>query len=90
MKQQSYLKLHPQAFALTAGVIWALGVLLVGLGAAYTGYALPMVELIASAYLGYEASLSGAVIGGIWGFFDAFIGCWIFAWAYNMAVSKMK
>lgn len=76
------MKLNVKAFALACGILWAVCAFILGL-LAMNGYAEAFVTLIGSGYLGYEASMPGALIGAAWGFFDAFIGGWVFAWLYN-------
>lgn len=74
--------LNPKALALAGGIIWGLAILLIGILAMY-GYGMPFVKLFASVYKGYAATWGGAVVGGLWGFVDGLIGCYIFAWLYN-------
>lgn len=76
------MKLDTNAFALACGLLWALGALVLGL-LAMNGYAQEIVALIGTGYLGYDATVLGAVIGAVWGFFDAFIGGWLLAALYN-------
>jgi hypothetical protein len=77
------MKLNQMAFAKAAGVLWALGLVLISLIAMGGSYGTEMVDFLAPFYLGYDLSVGGIVIGAIWAFLDAFIGCWIFAWLYN-------
>ena len=73
-----------KGFALAGGIVWAVGVLLLGLAALYIdGWGGAIVELLDSIYIGYEATPIGSVIGAVWGFIDGFIGCAAFAWLYN-------
>lgn len=76
-------KLSPLAFGLAAGIFW--GIMLFGwtLLALWTGYAREILELIGKIYLGYSVSYLGSLLGLIYGFIDAFVGCAIFAWLYN-------
>lgn len=75
--------LDVKAFGLAAGIMWGAGVFLLGLLAMATGFAAPMVAGLGSGYLGYDATVAGSIIGGIWGFVDAGIGGVVFAWLYN-------
>ncbi|MBW2986284.1 bacteriophage holin [Candidatus Woesearchaeota archaeon] len=75
-------KLNPKAFALAAGIIWGLACLIMGLAAA-KGYGTGFEKLFSTIYIGYSTTISGSIIGGIWGFVDAFIGGYIFVWLYN-------
>ena len=76
------MKLDAKAFGLAMGILWALGVFVLGL-LAMNGYAAPFVDLFGTAYLGFDATVQGSLIGAIWGFFDGLIGGWVFAWLYN-------
>lgn len=68
------------AFAL--GITWGICILFVG-WFSMLGWATPLVKIVGSAYIGYTASFFGAILGGIWGFFDGFIGGVIFSFLYN-------
>jgi hypothetical protein len=74
--------LNPKAFALAAGILWGVACLIMGLAASY-GYGTGFEKLFSTIYIGYSTTLGGSIIGGIWGFVDAFIGGYIFAWLYN-------
>jgi len=41
-------------------------------------------------YIGYNISLTGSLIGLLWGFFDGMIGGAIFAWLYNLLSNKFS
>lgn len=87
MKHHSTL--HPMAMGVAFGVLWSVGILFLSL-LATQGIADAWVNLIGNAYLGYHLSFGGVIIGMIWGFVDAFIGGYLFAWLYNYFVGKMK
>jgi len=77
-------RLNTKAVALALGIMWSLGVLFMSMTALATeSYLHNMVDFIASVYLGYSLSIGGIITGMIWGFFDAAIGGFIFAWLYN-------
>jgi len=78
-----YAGLNPKAFGLAGGLLWAAGALIMGLWAASGGPVADLVTWMGQFYKGYDATTGGAVMGAIWGFLDAGIGCWIFAWLYN-------
>lgn len=72
----------PLALGLAGGVTWAFGVVVLALGAMwFPGWA-TAVSWIGQFYVGYTASLPGAVVGAVWGFFDVFIGVYVFARLY--------
>lgn len=75
-------KLDIKAFGLACGILWGACVLVLGL-TAMAGFGDHVVKFVSNAYIGYKASVLGAIIGGIWGFVDAFIFAAIFAWLYN-------
>ena len=79
-----YAGLNPKAFGLAGGILWGAGVVITALFAISVGGVLAdFVTWMGEFYKGYDVSAQGALIGGIWGFVDAGIACWIFAWLYN-------
>ena len=76
-----------RAFSLAAAILWGCGVMFLGwMGA--IGWARPIVEMLASGYIGYAPSFIGGIIGGVWGFFDALIGAAILTWLYNTFIGQ--
>ena len=71
------------AFAKAFGIITGLYMLLLGLSAAYFGWGTGLVLSIGSAYIGYVPSLTGAIIGMVWGAVIGFILGYASAWLYN-------
>ncbi len=84
------MRLNCLALGLAGGITWALCVFLLGLAAWLGNWGGEMVDMLASAYIGYSASFGGAFIGAIWAFVDAFIGLLIFAFFYNLFVPRPK
>ncbi|CAJ37739.1 bacteriophage holin [Methanocella arvoryzae] len=82
-------ELRPTALGLTAGILWGLAVLVTGLTAALFGYGLKFVDVVGSFYLGYEPTVIGSILGGVWGFFDGLIGGFVFALLYNYLAKKL-
>jgi hypothetical protein len=77
-------RLNTKAVALALGIMWSLGVLFMSMTAVTTeSYLHNIVEFLSTVYLGYSLSIGGIITGMIWGFFDAAIGGFIFAWLYN-------
>ena len=70
-------------FALAGGIVWALALFVTTLVSIWTGLFTDFLKVIASIYPGYTISLFGSVIGLVYGFFDVFIGVYIFAWVYK-------
>jgi len=79
MKEQ----LNPKSLGLALGVIEAVALFILGLLAMATGYAVDFVNLTATFYIGYSATIVGSIIGVVWGFVDGFVGGWLVAWLYN-------
>lgn len=77
-------KLNVKKLAIATGSIWAVGVLILG-WVAGSGWGMKFVEVLSSLYIGYGPSFWGAVIGGVWAFFDGAIGGALVAWVYNIA-----
>lgn len=80
----SKCKLSPLALGLSLGVIWGLSVLLMGLLAHYLSYGTAFVTAMGVVYGGYEPSIVGAVIGGVFSFTNALVIGALIAWFYNM------
>lgn len=79
-----YGKLRPIAFGLALGIAWGLSLLIVALVAMYTQHFTAFVTAISTTmYEGYAATVQGAIVGGLWGLLDAFIGGLVIAWLYN-------
>ena len=77
------MKFNVKNFALTGGIIWGSAIFLTTLVSIYTGYATMFLNGIASIYPGYSISLSGSVIGLVYGFLDVSVGVYIFTWIYK-------
>lgn len=77
------MKLNPKALGLSAGIIWAAGLILVSLIANGFDIWLDGVQTIAQFYIGYDITLRGALLGALYGFIDGFIGGYLLAWLYN-------
>jgi len=76
-------KLDIRAFSLSAGIFWSVSVFFMGILAMSCPWAGKFVAALGIFYVGYSATIFGSVIGSAWAFFDATIGCAIFAWLYN-------
>jgi len=80
------MKLDVKAFAITAGLLWAAAVFLVGIGnLVVPGYGGAFLELIASIYPGYVAlpSFGRVIVGTLYALVDGAIAGLAFAWLYN-------
>lgn len=72
----------PKALALAGGVTWAASAFLLALGAMWVPGWQVAVKWLGQFYLGYAVSVTGAVVGAVWAFFDVFIGLYVFGWLY--------
>jgi len=77
------MKFDIKALGLASGILWAAGVLLLGLTSTYLSWGNEWVDLLGSVYIGYKVGLFGAITGAIWAFVDGLIGGIVFAWLYN-------
>ncbi len=75
-------KCSPNALGVAIGVLWAIYVLFCGIAAMF-GWGVALVEALSSLYIGYGPSVSGALIGAVWGFIDGYIAGVVIAWIYN-------
>lgn len=83
MDNQAKHKMNKCAFGLSLGVIWGLSVFFMAILAKCCGYGDGFVEGLGELYLGYDASILGALVGALWGFVDAFVFGFLAAWLYN-------
>jgi hypothetical protein len=74
---------QPLALGVAIGVLWAIYVFGAGITAMF-GWGNALVEVLASLYIGYGASIIGAIIGAIWALVDGFVAGVIVAWIYNL------
>ncbi|NIN00933.1 MAG: hypothetical protein GTO24_23465 [candidate division Zixibacteria bacterium] len=87
------MKLNLKALVLTAGILWALAVLLVGiLNLISPGYGVAFLKLIASIYPGYHAtgSFGDLIVGTLYALVDGAICGLVFGWLYNLFVGKKR
>jgi hypothetical protein len=80
---KSMNKCQPLALGIAIGVLWAVYVFFAGIFATF-GWGVALVETLGSFYIGYGASVIGAIIGAIWAFVDGFVAGVIIAEVYNM------
>lgn len=78
-------KIDVKAFSLSVGLSFGLFTMMLG-WISYWGWGDKVVEIIGSAYIGYDSTFIGGIIGGLWGFVDLAIGAAIVAFLYNKLV----
>jgi hypothetical protein len=81
-------KCQPLALGVAIGILWAIYVFVVGITAMF-GWGNALVEALASLYIGYRASVLGAIIGALWAFADGFIAGVVIAWIYNVVAARL-
>lgn len=74
---------RPCCLGFAVGVVFALGMLVLAVGA-MNDWGLAMLNVLASVYIGYEASWTGALVGAGWGLLDGFITGFLVGWFYEM------
>jgi hypothetical protein len=82
------MKLNVRAFALTAGLLWGLGLFCLTWWIILLDGPTGEVTLIGRLYRGYSISPVGSLVGLLWALGDGFVGGAVFAWLYN-ALSGM-
>jgi len=75
-------RIQPLPLGIAIGVLWAIYVFCIGITAIF-GWGVAFVNVLASLYIGYEASFLGAILGAIWAFVDGLVAGIIVAWVYN-------
>ena len=75
-------RIQPLALGVAIGVLWAIYVFCIGITAMF-GWGVALVDVLASLYIGYGASIIGAIIGAILAFVDGLVAGVIIAWVYN-------
>ena len=85
------MKLNRHALALTAGILWGLATLLVGVpNLIWSGYGTQFLRLLASIYPGYHAtgSVGDLIVGILYALVDGAVCGWVFGWLYNLLVGR--
>lgn len=70
------------------GLVWGVGLLLLGLISYSNGYGAEFIKVMGSIYIGYAPTVAGSIVGLFWGFIDAFITGVVIAWIYNYCADK--
>jgi len=84
------MKLNVKALALTCGLLWGIGLIIITWWIMLFEGATGEITFLGRIYIGYNISLTGSLIGLLWGFFDGMIGGAIFAWLYNLLSNKFS
>ena len=87
------MRLNLKAITLTAGIIWALAIFLVGIvNLIWTGYGYAFLEVIASLYPGFnaEGSFGDVIIGTLYALVDGAACGFVFGLVYNLFAGKIS
>ena len=84
------MKLNVKAFALTAGLLWGIGLFAMTWWVIAWEGAADRTNFISTFYLGYRFTPLGSLIGLAWALPDGLIGGAIFAWLYNRLASSFS
>jgi hypothetical protein len=82
------MKLNVKAFALAGGIIWGASILILTWFEIWGYGDMIAAGIVRNYYIGYSLTPLGSLIGAVYGFFDAGIGCAVFALLYNKLLSK--
>ena len=83
-------RLNPCRFGFALGFVGALSMLIMAFCAMHFDYGEDIVDLLATIYPGYGATVQGMFLGILWGFIDYFIFGFIVGWAYNFSAKFCK
>jgi len=78
------MKIDSIRLGVAFGVIWAGGILVLGILVALFGYGTLFMKTLASIYAGYGSSLGGIIIGTILALIDGFCAGFLIGWIYNL------
>jgi ABC-type phosphate transport system permease subunit len=85
------MRLNLKAITITAGIIWALAIFLVGImNLIWSGYGNAFLQVIASLYPGFDAerSIGDVIVGTVYALVDGAACGFVFGWIYNLFVGK--
>lgn len=75
--------IKPIALGLSTGIMWGAFVAFIGFTSLWFNWGTGLVAPLGTLYIGYQATVVGALIGGAWAFADGFVGGLVLAWIYN-------
>ena len=84
------MKLDALRLGTAFGIVWAVGVIVLTLGARFYGWGGAAVDVLASVYVGYATTGTGMVIGALWGYAYGFIGGFLVGWVYNYLLPRAE
>ncbi len=84
------MKLNTKAFALTCGLVWGIGLMLITWWIILIDGATGEITFIGKVYRGYSISFGGSLMGLVWGLIDGAIGGAILAGIYNYFAGRFS
>jgi hypothetical protein len=85
------MRLSTKALTIAAGLVWALGMFLAGLGHLLRpAFAMDFLAAMSSLYPGFHVARTwvSVIIGTVYGFVDGAISGFIFAWLYDLVTDE--
>jgi len=79
-------KLNPWAFSGAVMITWFIYIVLLGITSAF-GWGTQLMNSLSSIYVGYDVTLLGILIGGLWAAVDAFVFGLLIALIYNWTLN---
>ena len=83
-------RLDAVSLGLAFGIMWALGVFILGIMAMTADWGTEIVVLMSAVYFGFDPSFAGSLIGAAWGFVDGGVGGLLIAWLYNVILARRQ
>jgi hypothetical protein len=87
------MPLSLKAFAITAGLVWGVCLLAVGVvNFLIPSYGIGFLDAMRSVYPGYHnaRTITNIVVGSAYGLVDGAIGGLVFAWVYNLVADQHR
>ncbi len=84
------VRLSVIGFGLALGIAWGTGTFLLGLIAGVFDWGTPIVNVLGTLYIGYDATFLGSIAGAVWGAVDGFVFGAAIAWLYNRLAGHRK
>jgi hypothetical protein len=82
-QDQHHTTLGVVSFGLALGLTWAIFVFVLGIVAGFLGWGVGIGVALSTLYVGYDATLIGAIAGAVWAFVNGLVAGVLIAWFYN-------
>jgi hypothetical protein len=82
-QDQHHTTLGVVSFGLALGLTWAIFVFVLGIVAGFLGWGVGIAVALSTLYVGYDATLIGAIAGAVWAFVNGLVAGVLIAWFYN-------